>query len=235
MTIHWLFFATALALLFFPMETWIRGEFRMRDYESVRNDKSKGRRSWWRQPEIQLDPLRAFAGAWLIKHSWSIDPLVTGVWSLLPIVATCAICAMATIVQMHSRQYDDAFFAPIGFVAGVICALLPPQVAVLVVASSIAYMMAFRGWASFFVCGAATTAIFGYMILKRDFWMIGSVGVMATPLILSFFTGRRLFLPTRRFKGGRVKATEREVPLSAISRGGAAVAGLPSGAAKNVD
>lgn len=198
MEIEWILFLPALLLLFYPLDDGLRGRVRLRDYERLRNDRLGASDAWWRQPWVWVDPLRAFAGGWLLLHSWTIEPPLPGVWRHLPVFGSLLVLALAVGVQMHTRRDDEVLFAPVGYCAGLLFAVLPAEVAVLVVALAGVSLMAFRGWSAFFLCGAFAAGVFGFMILRVNFWMLAAVVLMLEPLLLSLMARRELMLPVAR-------------------------------------
>lgn len=202
MKIDWLLFVPALVLLFYPLDELLRGRVRMRDYERLSQERPKADDAWWRQPLCWVDPFRAFAGAWLLRNAWTIEPPLPRLWFHVPLFATLAVLILALGVQMHTRRDERVLYAPVGYSAGLVFAVLPAEIAVLVVVLAGACLMAFRGWSAFFLCGALGAAIFGYMILRMDFWMLASVVLLLEPLVLSMLAGRELLLPVERIGTG---------------------------------
>lgn len=195
MDIIWVRFIPALVLLFYPLDVFLRGHIRLRDYEAIRNQKANSSSVWWRQPWIWVDPLRAFVGAWLLSGAWIVDPLVPGIWHHLPFAGLLGVLLLALGVQMHTQRDTEVLFAPLGYCVGIVFALLPPQVAVLIIASAGACLMAFRSWSAFFLCGAMGAGIFGYLILKVSVEVVAGVILMGAPLLLSLLANRELMLP----------------------------------------
>lgn len=198
MKIDWIFFITALVFLFYPLDDLLRGRVRLHDYEHIRNDPLDSSRAWWRQPWLWVDPLRAFVGGWLFRHAWTIEPPLPGLWKHLPFFAALLVMVLALGVQMHTRRDDDAVFAPIGYTGGLVFAVLPPEIAVLVVVLAAACLMAFRGWSAYFIFGAIAAGAFGFMILRVNFWMVAAVILMLEPVLISLVARRRLLLPVPR-------------------------------------
>jgi hypothetical protein len=208
MEINWILFIPALVLLFYPLDRLLGDRIRTRDYESVRNDPPKAADAWWRQRWIWVDPLRAFAGAWALRTTWTVDLSEPGLWQHLPVLITMPVLALAIAAQMHTRREDDVFFAPLGYCAGLLFALLPAQVASLVVLFAGACMMGLRNWSAFFFCGALGAGALGYLILRVDFWVAASVLLLLEPLLLGMLMSRKLELPVPRPHRRVVKSRE---------------------------
>lgn len=198
MKINWLLFVPALLLLFYPLDHLLPGRIRLRSYESIRNDPLGARDAWWRQPWIWINPLRSCAGGWLLHNAWTIEPPLPGFWRHLPFFGTLLVLALAMGVQMHTRRADDVLLAPVGYSAGIVFALLPPEIAVLVIMLAGACLMAFRSWSAFFFCGAVGALAFGYLILRWNFWMLATVVLMIEPVVLSLLAKRELLFPVLR-------------------------------------
>jgi len=199
MKIHWALFIPALLLLFYPLDSWLRGQISLRDFEHVnRQRRPDAPHTWWRAPYFWIDPVRAFIGAWLLRHSWEIEPPLPGLWRHLPLLASLIVLSLSIGAQMHTRRDDDALFAPIGYSAGVVFALLPPQIAILVVILAGACLVGFRGWSAFFISGAIGAGAMGYMILRMDYWMVVTVVLLMEPSLLSLLVRRKLRLPVMR-------------------------------------
>lgn len=210
MKIDWLLFLPALLLLFYPLDDWLRMRVCLRDYEYIRNTRLRSREAWWRQPWAWVDPLRAFVGAWMLRHAWEIELPLPALWRQGPLIGTLLVLGLAVIVQMHTRRHDEVLLAPMGYCAGLVFALLRPEIALLVVTLAGACMMAFRGWAAFFGCAAAGSAVFGYMLLHVNFWMLGTVGLMIEPLLFSWLLGRQMLLPVARWPEAETKVVMRK-------------------------
>lgn len=195
MQINWMMWVPGMLVLFYPLDTLLGAHVRLHDYEHMRNGSGAAWRAWLRQPWFWMDPVRAFAGGWMVRHAWTMESSLPGLWKHLPLIGTILTLGLALVAQMHTRRDRDTLFAPIGYTAGLLFVLLPPQVAILVVALSGACLMAFRGWSAFFLCGAIGAGVFGYLILKFNFWMAGAVILMMEPILLSLLAKRELVFP----------------------------------------
>jgi hypothetical protein len=198
MEINWGLFLPALMLLFYPLDNLLNGRARFRDYEGIANDHLDAILVWWRQLWTWKDPLRGFVGAWALVHAFEIEPELLGLWQHAAHVGILLVLAVAVGVQMHTRRIADVVLAPIGFCAGLLFALMSPQVAILVIASAGACLMAFRGWPAFFLCGSVAAGVLGFLISGFHIEMIFAVVVMIEPLLLSMLFGRPLRLPVVR-------------------------------------
>lgn len=213
MELNWIYFVGALLLLFLPSYAGGTARLWQCSYEDIRNNRGGAAAACFRMPWLWLDPLRAFAGGWLLRNAWLLDSPLPGIWKHFPLAATLLVLALALGAQMHTRSETHTLMAPVGYCAGLVFALLPPQVAVLVVALAGVCLMAFRGWWAFFFFGAAAAAGFGYMILRTNLWMVGTVALLMEPVLLSLLFKRVLTLPVVSVrKRVVVKRTIRRAP-----------------------
>ncbi len=216
MELNWVYFVPALLLLFYPTgDHGSSSRLRFCDYEDIRYNRGGSAEASWRQLWLWIDPLRAFAGAWLLRNAWvTVGPL-EGAWIHVPLVATFALLALALGMQMHTRRDDTVLLAPMGYSIGLAFAILPPQIAALVIVSAVACTMGFRGWWAFYFFGAAAAAVFGYLILRVNLWMAGSVALLLEPLLLALMLKRSLAFPvTPRRKRVVVKRVKERSPTA---------------------
>lgn len=195
MHIHWWFFIPALVLLFYPLDMLITCHVRLRDFEYMRYGRHR-RRSWWQQAWAWMDPARAFAGAYILRNSWTFPTDVPVLGNHLPFVATLAVLIFAVGVQMLTRR-QEVLFAPIGFSAGLLFAVLPAMIAVLALALALTCLMAFRGWWAYFVAGSLSAGVLGLAILRLDPWVVAGVVLLIEPFVVSWVAQRELLVPVR--------------------------------------
>jgi hypothetical protein len=199
MQIHWLLLTLALALLFYPLDMFLKRHVRLRDFEYMRNGRHRSRHAWWRQSWAWVDPARAFTGAWVLRNAWVVDPPADGHWDNLPataILTTLAVLVLALGCQMYTRR-DEVLFAPIGFCAGLLFAVMPPQIAVLVLTLALTCLMAFRGWSAYFIAGAIAATLLGVTLMHVDFWVLAAVVLLIEPFLVSWVAKRELLVPIR--------------------------------------
>lgn len=196
MQIHWSLLIPALILLFYPLDMWLKRHVRLRDFEYMRNGRRRGRHAWWRQSWVWMDPARAFTGAWVLRSAWTVDEPAGDSWYNLPFIATLAVLALALGCQMYTRR-DEVLFAPVGFCAGLLFVVMPPQIAVLVLTLALTCLMAFRGWSAYFVAGALAAALLGVILMRLDLWIVAAVVLLIEPFVVSWVAQRELLVPIR--------------------------------------
>ncbi len=209
MSIDWVQFLAALLVLFYPLDSRLGLRARLHNYESLLAAGFATEGGWKRQSWLWADPLRAFAGAWLLRNAWAVEPPLPWIWLQGPLIGTVLVLAVAVGVQTHTRRVDGVLLAPVGYIAGIVFGLLPPEVAVLVLALGGVCLMAFRRWWVFFLCGAIGAGAFGYLILGVDLWVAAGVVLMIEPVAVSLLLRRELLLPVLRVTHSRTSGGRR--------------------------
>lgn len=199
MDLNWFMFLPALLLVFFPLDAVLPRRLKFRDFDHLDFGEDSWCRSieaWW-LPTLWLDPLRAFAGAWLLRNAWVVEESLAGAALQVPLVASALILVGALGVQLHTRRAHDMMFAPIGYVIGLWFGLLTIPVAALAMVIGVGCVVAFRSWSAFFVFGAIGSGVIGYLIMRVDPWMLMAVVLSIFPWFVSAMMQRTLILPLR--------------------------------------
>jgi hypothetical protein len=198
MTIDPALCASGLLLTIFPADRLLSQWVRLRSFDCFHTlERSPEHRPWWWVPALWLDPLRGFAGAWLLKASLGAP---RADWAALPKDAYALIVAAlgaGVVSQLFTRRDSEALLAPLGFVVGIVAALTPWAVAALGVAVALIAMCAFRRFHAFFTAGFIALAALGLALRAPGAWLVAALIVVALPLAVSAMTGRALEIPTR--------------------------------------
>lgn len=208
MATHWLMLIPSLVLLFFPLDILLPKNFIMRELRSLDFDRTgEWRRVPWKLPLLWLDVLRAFGGAWLLRHAWTAH--AASGWNHAPVMASALILVVSFVAQMQTRRDADCFFAPLTHIVGLMLALAYLPVAILAIVAGGVCMVAFRSTSAFFFFAAVTVAILGHWVLHLGYWtmMVAILGLV--PSLVSLMFRRPLALPIRRVgKEGRRRGVE---------------------------
>lgn len=198
MTIHWSLLGPGLLLLLFPADRLLSSTVVLRSFESFRTlEDSPRHRPWWWVPVLWIDPIRGLVGTLLVKQALAI---VSEEWALVPLAAywsMTVILGLAVLAQIFTRRDRDVLLAPIGFVAGVVAALIPWPVAGIAFPLAFAGLFGFRSFHAFFSVGLAAIAIIGFALRAKVAWVAPAVGVLSLPIIAGFLARATLELPTR--------------------------------------
>lgn len=198
MTIHLSLFAPSLLLLLFPADRLLSSTVQLRSFESFRSlENSPRHRPWWWVAALWVDPLRALAGTLLLKHALALE---SADWAFTPKPAygvLIGVLGLAVLSQLFTRRQPDVMLAPIGFVAGVVAALIPSPVTLIGFAMATAGLFAFGQFHAFFSVAFVTIALLGLALGADIAWLAPAVGVLGLPIVASFLTGSTLELPTR--------------------------------------
>jgi hypothetical protein len=199
MTIELRLFAPGLLLLLFPAEWLLSSMVQLRSLDRFQSLQNSPRdRPWWWVPALWLDPLRAFAGAYLLRAALGapVDD-----WASTPKLEYSVVVAavgVGVLCQMFTRRDPEAVLAPIGFVAGLVAALTPWQVAAIGVTMAVTAMLAFRRFHAFFTIGLCAVGALGFVLKAEVAWLVPALAALALPFAVSALSGRALEIPTRR-------------------------------------
>lgn len=209
MIIHPGLLASGLLLLLFPADRLLSRLVELRSFESFRSLEDSPRyRPWWWVPLLWLDPLRAFAGALCLKISLVAPAYDWEATEKTPYFTMVAALCVAVTCQMHTRRDSNSLLAPIGYVAGMVAALVPWAAAAVGMTVALMGMFAFRSFHAFFSMGLLGVGFCGIVMERSILWLIPSLAVLAMPTGLGFFSGRLLEVPTRDGSGGGRVATK---------------------------
>jgi hypothetical protein len=198
-TLHAGALASGLLLLLFPADRLLSSSVELRTFGCFRRlDHSPGPRPWWWVPILWFDPVRAFVGAWLI--TWPL-PARDVEWAALPKTAcglTIALLAAGVLCQLFTRRDRTVLLAPMGFVAGVVVALVPWHVAALGLTIAVTAMLAFRQFQVFFIAGFLTIGVLGFVLKAEIPWLLSALAMLALPIAASVAMERTLEIPAWR-------------------------------------
>jgi hypothetical protein len=156
-------------------------------------------------------------GTWLLIHAWDLEGGAIGLLRWVPFLTMGLLLAMATTVQVHTRRYEKALLAPIGYIAGIWFALLSPAVALLAVVVGIGGMITFRSWSAFFLCGALYVGGAGLWLMGKNLHVPLSAGLAILPWVISAIYHRTLMQPLRHI-GYTRPVVMRDVDLVVTTR-----------------
>jgi hypothetical protein len=198
MTINWVPFALGLLLLVYPADRLLSSMIRLRDFDSFQIlEAGAPHRPWWWVPLLWLDPWRSLAGTLLLKHALGI---MSPQWTLTQKPAYWVmiwVLALGVFCQIFIRRDREALLAPMGFVAGMVVALMPLPLALIGLAMATMSVFAFRKFDAFFAVGLAMIALLGFLFQTSFIWIAPAVGVLGLPILLGGLTARALEMPTR--------------------------------------
>lgn len=204
MTIHWSLFVPGVVLLLYPADLLLSSLVELRSFDCFQNLENSPRyRPWWWVPALWLDPLRGFLGTVLVQRAAVGITNVT--WSVTPkpeYALFVAVLAAGVLCQTITRRGDaGVLLAPVGFVAGVVTAMVPLPVALIGIVTAALGLFAFRRFPAFFAFGLVAVGLLGLVLGAGLMRVLPAVGVFALPLIAGVVTGGALELPTRNASG----------------------------------
>jgi hypothetical protein len=188
----------ALLLLCWPADWLLSQRVELRSIDSFRTLNSNTRyRPWWWVPALWLDPVRAFAGAWLLQRALFAGPLDHNSDFSPAHVILLGILAVASAVQLFTRREPGVMLTPLGFTAGLALALTTWPVALVATLAAVTALLALRAFPAFFAGGLVTTAVMGLVFQVGLVGLAAAVLVFALPLLVTALTRRVMELPCR--------------------------------------
>jgi len=194
MLIEWQLFLPALLLLLVPGDLLMSPRIELLSFDRAGNRSSAINRQRWVYVRW-MEPVRGFGGAYLLQISL---PLTTDLWDYLPGGAYglfLGLLIAGVVAQLITRRAEGALLAPIGYVMGVVFALVPWPLAMVGLVSGITSIFAFRQLHAFFGFSAATVGLVGLLFESPVVWLVPAVGLLFMPLLAGLMTGRALEMP----------------------------------------
>lgn len=96
---------------------------------------------------------------------------------------------------MPTGREEGALLAPVGYMAGMLFALLPWPMATVGLVSGITGLFAFRQLHGFFGFTAAVVGLVGLLFEYSPMWLIPAVLLLFVPVFAGLLTGRSLEMP----------------------------------------
>lgn len=197
LSIEWLLFLPAIILLWFPADLLLAAQVKLRSLDCFSDPHNPTpRRPWWWVPALWLDPVRGFGGAWLLMRALGLNSIS---WESMPkveFVILLGVLLATAMSQTFTRRDVGVLLAPVGFVCGVVVALVPGYSPFFGLACAFIGMTAFRQFYAFFAIGVFALPLFG-VLLGAAPAMIGAAALMFLfPLLTGMLTNSVLEMPT---------------------------------------
>lgn len=197
LVVDWWLFTPAVLLLLFPGDRLMSPQVELLNFDRASHRSRSPKCSRWVYSRW-LEPLRSFGGAFVLKVSL---PLTTDLWHYVPQTEYSlfvGVLFLGMILQLFTRREEDALLAPIGYVVGLMFAIVPWPVALVGLIAGITSLFAFRQLQGFFGMAAVVVVAIGLLLEAPVIWMLPIVGVLLVPVIAGLTTGRTLEMPVPR-------------------------------------
>jgi hypothetical protein len=199
MTINPSLFVPAVFLLLVPADRLLSSLVELRSFDGFQSlEDSPRHRPWWWVPALWLDPFRGFFGAMLLRQSLALPLRPSEQTPVAAYGLALVVLALGCVGQTFTRRGDrGVLLAPMGYIAGVVCALTPWSVAIIANATATLGLFALRQFHAFFAFGLVAVGLLGFALGADVVWIVPAIGAFALPLVAGFVTGSTLELPTR--------------------------------------
>ena len=188
----------ALLLLLWPADWLLSKRVELRSIDSFRSLNHAPRyRPWWWVPALWLDPMRAFAGSWLLQRALNAGSLENDFVFSGAYVLLLSILAAGMAVQLFTRRESGVLLAPLGYTVGMAMSLTTWSVVLVATLVAVTALLALRAFPAFFAGGLVITALVGLVFQVGIAGLVPAVMVFALPLLVSGLTRRVMELPCR--------------------------------------
>lgn len=200
MTIQWALFVPSVLLLLFLADRLLSANVELRSFDCFhRLGGVSPARPWWWVLALWLDPVRGFAGAYLVREALAANHTQWETVSKPAYAAAVALLALAVVVQTFTRRGDrGVLLAPLGFVAGVVLALMPWPVALIGVVTGLLGLFGFRQFYAYFAFGGVAIGVLGFVLAAPGIWIVPAAGVFLLPVVTGVVADCTLEVPARK-------------------------------------
>ena len=209
---HYLLYFTGVLLLTLPTGFFARNRLKVTTLPDLA-DRSRHRFGWLHLLNA-IDLLRAYGGVLLLSTGFALyEP--TAPAQLLPKIVLF-VAAMLGLLLQHAfhRTESDELPVPIAFALGLVAALLPLKVAILVLPLGIASTIAMRSLGLGLALTSVATAVLGKLLGVSIATVGTACAILFLPIVLSGMLHRRLVITIRR--GPEIRYGKlRDVPVEA--------------------
>ncbi|MBI5766357.1 MAG: hypothetical protein HZA93_01070 [Verrucomicrobia bacterium] len=186
-------------MLLWPADWLLSSRVELRSFDCFQSlENSPRHRPWWWVPALWIDPLRGFAGAWLLREALGLEFTR---WVPVPqmvYVVALSMLALGILCQMLTRRGGrGVLLAPLGFVTGLVLAIVPWSVSLLAIASSALGAFAFRQFSAFFWFGLVAVVLLGLAFEAHGAALGAAGGAFGAPLAIGVVSACALEVPTR--------------------------------------
>lgn len=188
----------AVLLLLWPADRLLSKRVELRSIDSFRSLNTSPRfRPWWWVPLLWLDPVRAFAGAWLLRRALNAGSLENDFVFRGAYVLLLLVLAAGLTLQLFTRREPGVLLAPLGYTVGIAVTLTTWPVVLVGTLAALTALLALRALPAFFAGGLVITAVVGLAFQVGPAGLVPAVCVFALPLLLTGLTRRIMELPCR--------------------------------------
>jgi hypothetical protein len=203
MVINWIHLAVGLIFGLLPPMRLLNCECRFLIFDEMwarvcrRGNSSERRRRWWKLPLVWIDPFRGYVVGASLGEAFQAVPHATFVQGQLPVLSLLA-CVMAVmVVQTTGRNGARESLSPGGFMAGIMLALMPLQIALSAIVIGTASAMALQSYTFGYLAAGLATAGVGVVFMMGNTKLGIYVLMTSAPAWMSWLRGTTLVTPVR--------------------------------------
>jgi hypothetical protein len=203
MVINWIHLAVGLVFGLLPPMRLLNCECRFLIFDEMwarvcrRGTGGERRRRWWKLPLVWIDPFRGYVVGASLAEAFERAPGATFIQGQLPVLSLLA-CVMAVMaVQTSGRDRERESLSPGGFMAGIMLAMMPLQIAISAIVIGAATAMALHSYTFGYLAAGLATAGVGAVFMMGNTKLGIYVLMTSAPAWLSWLRGTTLVTPVR--------------------------------------
>jgi len=144
---------------------------------------------------LWLDPFRGYLGAWLLISALGLTP---SSWEMMPklgLSVLLGVICLSALSQTLSRRDHGVVLAPIGFVSGVVVAIVPGVAPFICLAIALLAMFGFRQFYAFFAIGVIALPLLGFVFASSFGLIAAALPMFFVPLMVGMLTHSSFEIP----------------------------------------
>lgn len=203
MVINWIYLAVGLLFGLIPPMRLLNCECRYLIFEELwtrvlrRPDGSERRRRWWKLPLVWIDPFRGYVVGFFLAESFRAVRKATFVQAQFPVLALLACVMWVMAVQTSGRERQRESISPAAFLAGMMLAMMPPEVAIGAIILGGATAVALQNYTYGYLAAGLATAGIGAVFLMGNTKLGVYVLMSSAPAWMNWLRGTTLVTPVR--------------------------------------
>jgi hypothetical protein len=203
MLLNWVPLLVGLGFGLVPPRLLITSEVRYLSFDELwarifwRRQHGQRRRRWWKLPLVWIDPVRGYVVAEMLRRAFQPAPGASFLEGQLSVFVLMAALLVVLAVQTGGRRHAGESLSPAGFMAGVMLALMPLQVALGAMVVGVATAIALHRYSSAYWAATVFTGLLGFVFVGKSPTLVSYLLLVSAPAWISWLRGTTLVTPVR--------------------------------------
>lgn len=203
MVINWIHLSVGLIFGLLPPMRLLNCECRFLIFDEMwarvfrRATGGERRRRWWKLPLVWIDPFRGYVVGASLAEAFRAVPKASFIQGQLPVLSLLACVMVVMAVQTSGRDRERESLSPAGFMAGIMLAMMPLQIALSAIVIGTATAMALQSYTFGYLAAGLATAGVGVVFMMGNTNLGIYVLMTSAPAWMSWLRGTTLVTPVR--------------------------------------